>query len=282
MNLKVGIGCAMLLAALAGCSNNHTAVAGGGTSTSTTKLAKLVIKDIKVGTGPEAEVGDTAVMEYTGTLADHTVFDSNAASANSAAKPPFAFQLVKDHANVIEGWNRGILGMKVGGERKLSIPWRLAYGEAGKAPIPPKADLYFDVKLLWLVKAGHEGDYGVTDLKPGTGPVVKAGDWVTITYKATLLNGIAVDDSSSLPNGTLQFQAHTGAIDSVNYVPMKGVVEGVVGMRQGGERLLTCPPLLASNPMTRNEKLVPNSVVRFDVKMLRVLGKPGAPMDAPK
>ena len=282
MKFKVRLSWVLLSIALTGCHGDQSAATTGGAATSVSKLAKLITKDIKVGTGPTAEMGDTVVMQYRGTLADGSEFDSNVpADPANPDKAPFSFQL-NAHPSVIQGWNKGILGMKVGGERKLSIPWTLAYGEEGKAPIPPRADLYFDVTLLGLVKEGQEGNYGVTDLKKGTGPVVKSGDWVTITYKAKLLNNKLVDDSANRVNGTLQFQAGTGDIGGGEFVPIKGVVAGVVGMQAGGERVLTCPPLLASNPMAQNEKVPQGSVVSFDVKILRVLDKKGPVMKAPK
>jgi FKBP-type peptidyl-prolyl cis-trans isomerase len=198
-------------------------------------------------------------------------------------KPPFGFRLVPDHASVIEGWNKGILGMKQGGERILHIPWSMAYGEAGKPPqIPAKSDLDFDVKLLGLVKTGHEGDYGIAVLKKGSGPAVKEGDWVTITYTAKLLNDMQIDDSTTLPTRSLQFQAGTGALDATNSVTIKGVVAGVVGMQAGGEYLLTLPPLLAMNPEARNANLTDTSIVKFDIKVLRVLPKKGPDLEGPK
>jgi hypothetical protein len=70
---------------------------------------------------------------------------------------PFKFTL--GQGNVIKGWDEGVPGMKVGGKRKLTIPWRMAYGEAGSGDkIPPKAALKFDVELLEIVKAEAGND----------------------------------------------------------------------------------------------------------------------------
>lgn len=285
MKFKVGLVWALLSVALAGCTGAPPVTAGGvGNSKQKPKLAKLITEDTKVGAGPTAEVGDTVIMQYRGTTADDKEFDSNVPeNPDNPTKAPFTFQLVNGHAQAIDGWNKGILGMKVGGERKLSIPWSMAYGEAGKSPtIPPQADLYFDVKLLGIVKAGQEGNYGVSDLKKGAGPAVKSGNWVTITYKAKLLNNMPVDESSTRKNGTLQFQAGTGDIGGGDFVPIKGVVFGVVGMQAGGERLLTLPPALASNPTGPPDPKIAGNSVRFDVKLLRVLDKKGPEMQAPK
>ena len=106
------------------------------------KLPKEItveIEDLIAGTGPVvAEPGDTVVMKYEGKLDDGSVFDSS----NS-----FTFTL--GAGEVIKGWDKGIVGMKVGGKRKLFIPSSLGYGKRGAAPeIPPNADLHFIVTLI--------------------------------------------------------------------------------------------------------------------------------------
>ena len=105
---------------------------------------KLQIKDIKVGKGAVARAGDSVTVDYTGTLTNGKKFDS------SIGRAPFTFHLGAHE--VIVGWDQGVAGMKVGGTRKLTIPYALAYGEAGRPPvIPPKATLIFVVKLLNVV-----------------------------------------------------------------------------------------------------------------------------------
>jgi len=96
--------------------------------------------DIVKGSGTAAAPGKQYTVHYTGWLRDGTRFDS------SIGKDPLKF--VQGRRQLIAGWEVGFEGMKAGGKRRLFIPYQLAYGEAGRGSIPPKAELIFDVELL--------------------------------------------------------------------------------------------------------------------------------------
>ena len=104
--------------------------------------AQLQTEDLVVGTGPEAKKGQMVSVHYTGWLTDGKKFDSSKDRGQ-----PFQFPLGRGH--VIQGWDQGVAGMKVGGKRKLTIPPDLGYGAAGAGGvIPPNATLVFEVELL--------------------------------------------------------------------------------------------------------------------------------------
>lgn len=107
-------------------------------------LYALRYVDITTGTGPLAPPQKFYTVRYTGWLTDGTKFDS---SYDHPGQEPITFF---DGAHrVIPGWDTGFTGMRVGGKRRLYIPYQLAYGEAGReGAIPPKADLIFDIELV--------------------------------------------------------------------------------------------------------------------------------------
>ena len=119
--------------------NNLSATNAANISMNSTQLNISIIKE---GAGEPAKNGDTLLVHYTGTLKDGTIFDSSVPMGQ-----PFSVTLGK--GEVIPGWELGLLGMKVGEERKLIIPPDLAYGKDGyPGVIPGNATLIFDVQLL--------------------------------------------------------------------------------------------------------------------------------------
>jgi len=107
-----------------------------------TDVTELKIEDTKVGTGAVAETGKSVTVHYAGWLTTGAKFDSSKDRGE-----PFTFPL--GGGQVIKGWDQGVVGMKVGGVRKLTIPPSLGYGARGAGgAIPPNATLVFEVELL--------------------------------------------------------------------------------------------------------------------------------------
>lgn len=114
-------------------------------------VATLRMIEVKAGDGPAAQPGQEYTLHYTGWLRDGTKFDSSVDRGK-----PFVF--VQGRRQVIAGFDVGFVGMKVGGKRRLFLPYQFAYGEKGRGKIPPKAELIFDVELLGVkdVEGGKE------------------------------------------------------------------------------------------------------------------------------
>jgi peptidylprolyl isomerase len=121
-------------------TNSETTTTAPTTTTASTE-PKVEIVDSVVGSGTEAVNGKSITVHYTGTLKDGTKFDSSV-----DRKEPFTFGL--GSGQVIKGWEQGIVGMKVGGKRKLTIPPELAYGANAVGQIPANSTLIFDVELI--------------------------------------------------------------------------------------------------------------------------------------
>lgn len=130
------------LLAITACSVSPQAHADG-------QVQKLTVIDTKVGTGATATNGKEVTVHYTGWLYDENAKDHHGSQFDSSldSGKPFTFPL--GEGRVIEGWDKGVAGMRVGGKRTLLIPASLGYGDNGAGDaIPPGASLVFDVELL--------------------------------------------------------------------------------------------------------------------------------------
>lgn len=115
----------------------------GNVSNSVNNQTKMKIETLKQGTGAESKAGDSLTVNYTGTFENGTKFDSSL----NPGREPFVFTV--GAGQVIKGWDQGMVGMKVGEQRKLTIPPELGYGESGiPGAIPGNATLIFVVDLL--------------------------------------------------------------------------------------------------------------------------------------
>ena len=117
---------------LAACGGGADAPSAGGS---------LVVQDLVVGTGATAATGDLVTVNYVGTLTNGTKFDSS-----YDRNQPYTFRL--GAGAVIAGWDQGVVGMKVGGKRRLTIPPSLGYGSQPNGPIPANSTLIFEIELL--------------------------------------------------------------------------------------------------------------------------------------
>ncbi|MFA6552186.1 MAG: FKBP-type peptidyl-prolyl cis-trans isomerase [Candidatus Paceibacterota bacterium] len=136
---------------LNGASKTGTAAVSNDVASTTSPISEnnlnnnvtgvLQIDDIKIGTGAEAVPGKKLTVNYVGTLTNGTKFDSSIDRGT-----PFQFTL--GSGQVIKGWEQGMQGMKVGGERKLIIPAEMGYGAQALGSIPANSTLIFDVTLL--------------------------------------------------------------------------------------------------------------------------------------
>jgi hypothetical protein len=122
-----------------GCASSSAASGGG---------ADLGVVDTRIGTGARATLHQCLYVHYVGALPDGQTFETSRAPAAAAAAPePIAFEL--GTGAVMQGWEKGLVNMLLGGTRRLFVPYRMAYGAGGRPPsIPARTDLIFDIDLL--------------------------------------------------------------------------------------------------------------------------------------
>ena len=129
INWQIPVIIVMIL--IAGCSKDKEAMNG-----------ELIIEDLKVGEGSEVVKYNIVTVNYTGWLTDGTKFDS---SLNPGRSP---FRFTVGGGQVIKGWDEGLIGMKAGGKRKLTIPPSMGYGNQDMGVIPSNSTLIFEIDLL--------------------------------------------------------------------------------------------------------------------------------------
>lgn len=134
----------VLALSLTGCQKDEASTDGAQAEKGSTDVAtsNLKIEDLQEGTGDSPKPGDVVSVHYTGWLENGTKFDSSV----DRGEP---FEFVIGQGQVIQGWDQGVMTMKEGGKRRLTIPAELGYGARGAGGvIPPNATLIFEVELL--------------------------------------------------------------------------------------------------------------------------------------
>jgi FKBP-type peptidyl-prolyl cis-trans isomerase len=221
--------------------------------------------DSTLGQGAVCEATSFVSVNYTGYLweADESgkmgkgkVFDSNQGRA------PINFPLGAGW--VIQGWEKGVPGMAVGGKRSLLIGPDLAYGPEGRSPlIPPDATLFFDVELVKLPRVQVE------ILQEGDGPVAEIGDRCSVEYTGWLWEDGAkgTQFDSSVPRG----RPHQFMLG------MRQVIQGwdrtIEGMKVGTRARLIIPPEMGYQDRGSGQLIPPNATLCFEIELTEIEGK---------
>lgn len=218
-------------------------------------MSELQINDAAAGEGPAVKPGDRVRVHYTGRLTDGKVFDSSVTRGQ-----PFEFNV--GAGEVIRGWDEGIVGMRKGGRRTLTIPPEMGYGERGVGPIPGNATLVFDIELLDIVEVPPEGDLEVEEVLAGEGPEAEGGKIVRVHYIGRLTDGKVFDESFSRGE-PIEFPLGAGMV-------IPGWEMGISGMKKGGKRRLTIPYNLAYGAQGYPGVIPPYATLVFDVELVDV------------
>lgn len=227
---------------------------------------------VKKGKGKSVQDGNRAKVFYSGYFVDGRKFDSSFDHPGAEA-----FDFIIGRHQVIEGWEKGVVGMRKGEKRRLIIPYALAYGEQGRNPvIPPKSDLVFDVELVDFEVVipppvfDVKGKDTITTasglqyikVKETNGRQVVAGDTVTINYSGYFRDGKLFD--SSVERG-----------DSIMLIVGKRMVipgwdEGLQYLKEGEKVRFIIPYKLAYGEQGRMPVIPPKSDLIFDVYLKKI------------
>ncbi len=212
---------------------------------------KLEIKDVQVGKGEASKAGDILTVHYTGKLTNGNQFDS------SVDRDPFQF--IVGAGQVIKGWDQGMIGMKPGGKRQLTIPSDLAYGDNGAGDIPPNSTLKFEVELIKADRIKHE------ILTKGKGDATaKGGDSCELHVDLTDHAGKKLWSSREGAGEVFPITiGRTGLI--------KGFTAGVIGMKQGEIRKITVPPEYGYGAKGQPPAIAPNTTLIFKIEMIKLV-----------
>ena len=217
--------------------------------------------DSLVGTGDLVGQTDYVVVHYTGwVFADGQKSDPFDSSMDRGE--PIAFPLGRSF--VIQGWEKGIPGMRTGGKRTLLIDPEMAYGEQGRPPvIPPSATLMFDVEVMDVPRVQVEV------LEEGAGPEAELGDKLSMHYTGWLwVDGAKGEqfDSSHKRGQPFQFPLGMGKV-------IPGWDRAIEGMKVGQKSRLIIPPDLGYGKRGSPGSIPPNATLCFEVELVSIEGK---------
>lgn len=221
---------------------------------------EVVVTDMVVGDGEEVTRFQTLITTYVGTFTDGTQFDSTDEQGED-----WIFTL--GAGQVIEGWDENLEGMRVGGTRRLEIPSHKAFGRSGQCfsdgscAVPPNTDVVYEVTIVDIFD-----EVQIEDVIEGDGDVAEFGDVLFVEYVGTLRNG-QVFDASAIQGGEFVFTLGNGSV-------IEGWDRGLGGMKVGGKRRLTIPPILGYGAFGAGAAIPPFAILNFDVDLVDVVKRP--------
>ncbi len=206
-------------------------------STGPSDLTSVQIVDLVAGTGETAANGKLVTVNYTGWLWEDGKTDNKGKQFDtSVGGDPFQFLL--GSGDVISGFDQGVVGMRVGGRRRITVPPDLGYGAYGSGSVPANATLIFEVELVAIGDVGGVTSLQIVDLRVGIGTAASSGKQVTINYTGWLYDSSAVDNKGTqFTQSTAPYTFRLGAGQVIT-----GIDNGIGGMRVGGLRRLIIPP----------------------------------------
>jgi peptidylprolyl isomerase len=243
---------ALALAGLAGCE----------ATLSPSEQVFFTVDDVRIGTGEQALPGDVVRIRYVIWLWDQDGPDRKGQQVGSGE-----IEFVLNIDPVLPAFEDGLSSMRVGGLRRMQVPPEFGFGPTAEGNIPPNSTLVIEMELLEVrLYVTDSSPFRVIDLQVGDGAVAADGYVLTVVYAGWLYD-------ASMPDGKgRQFEVNNeGYRFSLGLGPeITGWHQGLVGMRENGERRLIIPPEMAYGEPGRRPRIPPNATLLFDVTLVSV------------
>lgn len=222
-----------------------------------TRPSGLVVQELSGGRGEAAADGDYVALHYDARItAVAGVARQEPAYDSTRQGEPFLAKLGK--TPLLPGFAEGVLGMREGGRRRLTIPPALAYGAIGKGAVPPDATLEYDVELVDRFTRTESG-LQYRCVQEGRGAPPALGDRVVVNYRMWLL-----ETGRELASSRMAGRALECELGKADLLP--GLVEALLLMRPGARFLVALSPALAYGPIGQPPQLLPGQDVLVDVE----------------
>lgn len=229
----------------------------------------VAIKDLSLGAGAEAALGDHVSLQFRATVVNGQIFDS------TFGQPPFAIRLgwrprYEGYVRLpFASFDRAVAGMKVGGKRSIVLSPEASFGDLEIGEFPKGSPLTIEVELLEVLKKGAVPTVKIEELVPGGGLEVATGKRVSVHYRGTFLNGVEFDASRRAEPGSEEPVGEPLTFEYGKPGMIKGFVEGLKGMKVGGKRRVTVPYNLAYGEFGR-DRIPPFTTLVFELELIAV------------
>lgn len=256
MRERVGTaGALALVLALVGCE--------GTASLSPSERVFFTVDDIVIGTGTLPLPGDIVKIRYVAWLWDQDGPDRKGQQVDDSP----GYEFILGVTQTLPAFQDGLANMRVGGLRRMQVPPEYGVGSEGRGNIPPNSTLVIEVELLETrLVVTDSAPFQIIDLREGDGQVAADGYVLTVVYVGHLYD-------VSMPDGKgRQFEVNNnGYTFSLGLGPeIEGWHEGLVGMRENGERRLIIPPEMAFGAQGSRPAIPPNATLLFDITLVEV------------
>lgn len=255
MRMRVGTTgvLALALAGLAGCQSGL----------SPSQRVFFTVDDVTIGTGALALPGDRVAIRFVAWLWDEDGTDRKGQQVDNSDR----FEFVLGVDSTLPAFEQGLNNMRVGGLRRMQVPPEFALGGEGRGNIPANSTLVIEVELLDVQPVVTDSaPFQIIDLQEGDGETAADGFVVTVVYAGHLYDASRPDGKGrqfEVNNNGVNFSLGLGQV-------IAGWDQGLVGMRENGERRLIIPPELAYGEEGRRPAIPPNATLVFDVTLVAV------------